>query len=193
MTAEYHLSIRIYYPCKCKFTKGRGLLWRHCPIASVCEYSKASVILRHFTQLGKVPMLDVTMVWIQGRLCNERSRRDRVRREVGRGFRIEGTHAYPWLIHVDVWQKPSQCRKNYFSIKQMKKQMPTNQHMPKKRRGYVDSTLGVTFSHRVSAQWDSLHTEWTVLLPGSCITTFYATTSVNEDPASRKHSTPPIM
>ena len=115
-----------------------------------------------------------------------------MRREVGRGFRIEGTHAYPWLIHADVWQKPSRCRENYLSIKQTKKQMPMNQHMPKKRRGHVYSTLGVTFSHRVSAQWDSLHTEWTVL-SGSCIITFYATTSVNEDPASRKHSTPPIM
>jgi len=62
-------------------------------------------------------MLDVTMVWIQGSLCNERSRRDRVRREVGRGFRIEGTHAYLWLIHVDLWQKPSQYCKNYPSIK----------------------------------------------------------------------------
>ena len=25
-----------------------------------------------------------------------------------RGFRIRGTHVYLWLIHVDVWQKPSQ-------------------------------------------------------------------------------------
>ena len=39
-------------------------------------------------------MLDVMMVWIQGSLCNERSWRDRVRKKVERGFRIEGTHAY---------------------------------------------------------------------------------------------------
>ena len=28
-------------------------------------------------------------------------------REVGGGFRIQG-HVNPWLIHVDVWQKPPQ-------------------------------------------------------------------------------------
>ena len=42
--------------------------------------------------------------------------RDRVGREVEEGFRKGGTHVYPWLIHVDVWQKPSQyC--NYPPIK----------------------------------------------------------------------------
>ena len=34
---------------------------------------------------------------------------DRVGREGGGGFRIRvGKHVYLWLIHVDVWQKPSQ-------------------------------------------------------------------------------------
>ena len=29
----------------------------------------------------------------------------------GRGVQDGGTHMYPWLIHVDAWQKPSQyCR-----------------------------------------------------------------------------------
>ena len=28
-------------------------------------------------------------------------------KEVGGGFSIRG-HVHPWLIHVDVWQKPSQ-------------------------------------------------------------------------------------
>ena len=28
----------------------------------------------------------------------------------GRGFRM-GTHVYPWLIHVNVWQKPPQYLK----------------------------------------------------------------------------------
>ena len=32
-----------------------------------------------------------------------------------RGFRMEGTHVYLWLIHTDVWQKPSEyC--NYHPI-----------------------------------------------------------------------------
>ena len=29
---------------------------------------------------------------------------------IGR-FKREGTYVYPWLIHVDVWQKPKQYRK----------------------------------------------------------------------------------
>ena len=29
----------------------------------------------------------------------------------GRGFRMGGTHVHLWLIHVDVWQKPSQYYK----------------------------------------------------------------------------------
>jgi len=33
---------------------------------------------------------------------------DKVRREMGRSFRMRGTHVYLWLIHADVWQKPSQ-------------------------------------------------------------------------------------
>ena len=28
-------------------------------------------------------------------------------REVAGRFKREGTYVYPWLIHVDVWQKPS--------------------------------------------------------------------------------------
>ena len=32
-----------------------------------------------------------------------------VGREVGEGFRMEGTHVHPWLIHVDIWQKPQYC------------------------------------------------------------------------------------
>ena len=26
----------------------------------------------------------------------------------GKGFQDGGTHAHPWLTHVDVWQKPPQ-------------------------------------------------------------------------------------
>ena len=28
-------------------------------------------------------------------------------REVGEGFRREGTYAYLWLIHADGWQRPT--------------------------------------------------------------------------------------
>ena len=34
----------------------------------------------------------------------------------GRAIQDGGTHVHPWLIHVDVWQKPPQYR-NYPPIK----------------------------------------------------------------------------
>ena len=38
----------------------------------------------------------------------------------GRGFRIGGTHVYQWLIHADVWQKPSQYYKaTFLQLKQI--------------------------------------------------------------------------
>ena len=48
--------------------------------------------------------------------CSVTTWKDSVGRDVGEGFRREGTYACPWPIHVDVWQRPSQyC--NYASIK----------------------------------------------------------------------------
>ena len=39
--------------------------------------------------------------------------------EDGSGLKVGGTRVQPWLIHVDVWQKPSQyC--NYLPIKMNK-------------------------------------------------------------------------
>ena len=36
----------------------------------------------------------------------------------GRGFQDGGTHLPPWLIHVDVWQKPSQyCKAIILQLK----------------------------------------------------------------------------
>ena len=38
--------------------------------------------------------------------CSGTTQRDRVGREVGRGFRMGGqSHVYPWPIHFDVWPK----------------------------------------------------------------------------------------
>ena len=37
--------------------------------------------------------------------CTGMTQRDGMGREVGSGW---GTHANPWLIHVNVWQKPLQ-------------------------------------------------------------------------------------
>ena len=42
-------------------------------------------------------------------------------REVGGRFRWEGTQAYLWLIHVNVWQKPAQyCKAIILQLKKIK-------------------------------------------------------------------------
>ena len=40
--------------------------------------------------------------------CTGTTQRDGMGREVGGGFQDRGTHVNPWLIHVNVWQKPLQ-------------------------------------------------------------------------------------
>ena len=41
----------------------------------------------------------------------------------GRGVQDGGTHVYPWLIHIDVWQKPPQyCKVIRFQLKKKKEQ-----------------------------------------------------------------------
>ena len=38
--------------------------------------------------------------------------------EIGWRYKREGTYVSPWLIHADVWQKPSQCcREIIFQLK----------------------------------------------------------------------------
>ena len=38
-------------------------------------------------------------------------------REVGGRFKKEGKYVYFWLIHIDVWQKPSQyCKVIIFQL-----------------------------------------------------------------------------
>ena len=54
--------------------------------------------------------------------CSGTTQRDGAGREEGRGFQDGGTHVHPWLIHVNVWQKPPQfCKSNYSPIKLIKK------------------------------------------------------------------------
>ena len=41
--------------------------------------------------------------------------------EVGGRFKREGTYVYLWLIHVDVWQKPTQfCKAMILQLKNKK-------------------------------------------------------------------------
>ena len=43
--------------------------------------------------------------------CSVTTQRGEMGREMGGGPRREGTYVYLWLIHLDVWQKPTQCCK----------------------------------------------------------------------------------
>ena len=43
----------------------------------------------------------------------------------GVGEEREGTYVHLWLIHVDVWQKPTQhCKANVLQLKNEKKKKP---------------------------------------------------------------------
>ena len=54
--------------------------------------------------------------------CSVTTWRDRVWKEVGRGFRMKGTHVYLWLIYIDVWQKTSRyCKVVILQLKQINK------------------------------------------------------------------------
>ena len=67
--------------------------------------------------------------------------RDGMGREMGGGVQDAGTHVYPWLISVDVWQKPSQyCKVSPIKI---------NKLIKKKRNKKCPLTieLGIMFIH----------------------------------------------
>ena len=44
-------------------------------------------------------------------------------------FRSEGTYVYLWLIHVDVWQNPTQyCKAIILQLKKKEKNIPCSFH-----------------------------------------------------------------
>ena len=53
--------------------------------------------------------------------CTGMTLRDGMGREVGGEFRT-GVHVHPWLIHVNVWQKPPQyCKVISLQLNKLKK------------------------------------------------------------------------
>ena len=56
-------------------------------------------------------------------LCSVTTKKDGMGWEMGVRFKREGTYVYLWLIHIDVWQKPTQQCKAIPSIKKKKKKM----------------------------------------------------------------------
>ena len=57
-------------------------------------------------------------------------------REIGGRFRREGTYVYLWLVHVDVWQKPTQ----YF--KAIILQLKINKYIIKIDKGAGEAEFG---------------------------------------------------
>ena len=57
--------------------------------------------------------------------------------EMGEGFRKEGTYVYLWLIHVDVWQKPTQCCKAILLQSKIKKEREKNVNSKKKNGSHT--------------------------------------------------------
>ena len=64
--------------------------------------------------------------------CTGKTQRDWVEREVGEGGSGWGIHITPWLIHVNVWQKPLQYCKvislQLIKIKEGRKKYKYNSH-----------------------------------------------------------------
>ena len=54
--------------------------------------------------------------------CSGTTQRDGVGREVAERLRITGPRVHPWLMHVNVWQKPPQyCKVVSLQLKYLKK------------------------------------------------------------------------
>ena len=55
-------------------------------------------------------------------------------KEMGGGFKEQGTYVYLWLVHVDVWQKTTQyCKAIILQLKINKLKNKTNQKEHKKQ------------------------------------------------------------
>ena len=64
--------------------------------------------------------------------------------EVGGRFKREGTCVYPWLIHVDVWQKPTQhCKAIILQLKINK--------LKKKQTNRLREVRSLAQGHRVGS------------------------------------------
>ena len=87
-------------------------LFRNCTVIKVwqCSHSVMSDSATLWTRACQAPlsMEFFSPGWMhetsaQG-WCTGKTQRDGMGREVGEGIRM-GTYVYPWLIHVNVWQK----------------------------------------------------------------------------------------
>ena len=82
------------------------------------ENSIETCILSRVKQITSPGWMHETSAWTW---CTGKTQRDWVEREVGGGIGW-GIHVYPWLIHVNVWQKPLQYCK-VISLQLIKKKI----------------------------------------------------------------------
>ena len=78
--------------------------------------------------------------------------------EAGRRFKREGTYVYLWLIHADVWQKPTQyCKSNYPSIK--------NKFLKWKKVVYLPHFLEFNYTTSHQTIWRASQVAWVAKNP----------------------------
>ena len=66
-----------------------------------------------------------------------------MRREVGERFKREETYVHLWLIHVDVWQKPSQhCKVTLLQLKIKQKTVKKLNTKSRGRRSHTNMPWG---------------------------------------------------
>ena len=82
------------------------------------------IVLKHvyYRVWSRWPVQVQYMKQSSQRYCAETTQRDGKGREVGGQFEMGGTHVYPWLIHVNVWQKtPQYCKAISLQLKYINK------------------------------------------------------------------------
>ena len=81
-----------------------GTLWEKTRVGCSERIALKQVLLSRVKQITSPGWMHETSA--QG-WCTGKTQRDRMGREAG-GVSGRGTHVNPWLIHVNVWQKPLQ-------------------------------------------------------------------------------------
>ena len=66
----------------------------------------------------------------------------------GEGGSGWGTHVHPWLIHVNIWQKPLQyCKVISLQLKKNKKRKKNKGETTKASQGKLSSPISQRFAH----------------------------------------------
>ena len=78
--------------------------------------------------------------------CSVTTQRGGMGWEVGGNLQREGTYVYPWLMHFDIWQKPTQYCKAFF-IFQLKITFLKNSFPGKERESLQGKKMNIARDH----------------------------------------------